>query len=155
MESQFTRDENGVTSMLEFVLMFVLAAGIFTLLILNFNSMFLNHPKYVVATNQFVDVGNDVTTKIIDTYLVSPDNGMVSTYFSIPTTIAGYTYEVGVHPVGVKDREVQVFTSEGGGISVNTTLNGAYTTIQMNGATRSTSSYHGIEYYSDESAGGH
>jgi hypothetical protein len=153
MGSKFFCDERGASSMMEFVLMFVLAAGIFTLLILNFNSMFLNHPKYVVATNQFVDVGNDVTTKIIDTYLISPDNGMVRTYFTIPSTIAGYTYVVGVHPVGDEDLEVQVVTSQGGGISVNTTLNGAYTTIKMNGTTRSTSALHGIVYHSDSNGG--
>lgn len=153
MRPRFFSDERGVTSMLEFVLMFVLASAIFTLLILNFNSMFLNHPKYVVATNQFVDIGNDVTTKIIDTYLISPDNGMVMTYFTIPSTIAGYTYEVGVHAVGDQDREVQVETYQGGGISVNTTLNGAYTTIKMNGTTRSTSALHGIVYQSNTTGG--
>jgi hypothetical protein len=104
----------------------------------------------VVTNNQFVDVGNDVTTKIIDTYLISPDNGVVETYFNIPTDIAGFTYEIGVHPVGVEDREVQVVTSQGGGISVNTTLNGAYTTINMNGTTRSTSMFHRIDFSSEE-----
>jgi hypothetical protein len=149
----FFGDDEGATSILEFMLMFFLAAGIFMLLTLNFNAMFLNHPKYVVANNQFVDIGNDVTTKIIDTYLVSPDNGMVTTYFDIPETIAGYTYAVGVHAVGVEDREVQVATSEGGGISVNTTLNGAYTTIKMNGTTQSTSMLHGIVYQSNSTGG--
>lgn len=116
---------------------------------MNFNSLFINQPKYVVTTNQFVDIGNDVTTKIIDTYIVAPDDGTVSTYFEIPSTVAGSSYEVGVHAVGDKqlDREVQVKSADDR-ISVNTTLNGAYTTIRMNGTTQSTSQLHGIVYQS-------
>lgn len=143
-------DGTAATSILEFVLTFILAAGIFTMFLMNFNSMFVNQPKYVVTTNQFVDIGNDVTTKIIDTYLVAPDDGIVVTYFDIPDTVAGSTYEVSIHALGGNfiDREVQVRSVDFGPISVNTTLNGAYTTIKMNGTTRSTSPLHGIVYQS-------
>lgn len=150
---EFSGDERGVTAMLEFILMFVLAAAIFTIFIMNFNGLFQNQPKYIVTTNQFVDIGNDVTTKIIDTYLISPDNGTVQTYFDLPNTVAGYTYAVNVKPVGVDDREVQVYTDQNSGISVYTTLNGANTTIMVNGTTTSTSSLHGIVYHSNGDGG--
>jgi hypothetical protein len=150
MDLTFSRDERGVTAMMEFILMFVLAAAIFSIFIMNFNAVFLNQPKYVVATNQFVDIGNDVTTKIIDTYLIAPDDGMVQTYFDIPETVAGYTYDVDVKPVGVDDREVQIHTDENSDISVYTTLNGANTTIKIRGTTTSTSMFHGIVYNSQD-----
>jgi hypothetical protein len=130
--------------------MFVLAAGIFSIFVMNFNALFLDQPKYLVTRNQFVDIGNDVTTKIIDTYLVSPDDGSVQTFFNLPATVAGYTYQVNVKPVGVDDREVQIYTDQSPGISVFTTLNGANSTIMINGMTNSTSLYHGIVYNSNE-----
>jgi len=136
--------------MMEFILMFVLAAGIFSIFVMNFNGLFLDQPKSIVTTNQFVDIGNDVTTKIIDTYLVAPDDGIVETYFNLPDTVAGYTYQVNVKPVGTDDREVQVYTDQTPGISVYTTLNGAYTTIKISGLTHSTSLYHGISYNSKD-----
>jgi hypothetical protein len=139
--------------MMEFILMFVLAAAIFSIFVMNFNGLFMNQPKYVVATNQFADIGNDVTTKIIDTYLISPDNGSVQTSFEMPNTVAGYTYEVNVKPVGVDDREVQVYTDQNSDVSVYTTLNGANTTIMINGTTKSTSSLHGIVYHSNGDGG--
>jgi len=141
--------------MMEFILMFVLAAAIFSIFIMNFNALFLNQPKYVVATNQFADIGNDVTTKIIDTYLIAPDDGIVQTYFDMPSTVAGYTYAVNVKKVGAgnDDREVQVYTEDDTGISVYTTLNGANTTIKIDGTTTSTSTVHGIVYDSHANGG--
>lgn len=153
MDLTFSGDDRGVTAMMEFILMFVLAAAIFSILIMNFNSLFLDQPKYVVATNQFVDIGNDVTTKIIDTYLVSPDDGTVQTYFDMPNTVAGYAYAVNVKPVGVDDREVEVYTDENPALSVYTTLNGANTTIAIAGTTTSTSPVHGIVYHSNGEGG--
>jgi hypothetical protein len=148
-DRSFSGDESGVTAMMEFILMFILAAAIFSIFVMNFNSIFMNQPKYVVASNQFVDIGNDVTTKIIDTYLIAPDNGTVLTFFDMPESIAGYTYAVNVKPVGVDDREVEVFTDQNPDLSVFTTLNGANTTISINGMTSSTSSQHGIVYNSN------
>ncbi len=148
-------DEKGVSATVEYILTFVIASGIFTLLVLNFNSLFIESPQYIVTRNQMADIGNDVSTKVIDTYLVAPDEGSITTYFDIPTTVAaGYTYDISVEEITGKDpsmeervgkdRVVVIHTSNG--IYVNTTLSGASLTIPIRGKTSSTSYLHNVVY---------
>lgn len=138
-------DERGAVSIVQYILTFIMASFIFTLIILNFDSLFISGPQYIVARNQLADIGNDVSTKVIDTYLVAPDDGMVVTYFDIPSRLAaGYPYEIEVIRSG-DDRELTVFT-DNRRIYVNNTLNGASVTIPINGYTSSMWPYHNIVF---------
>ncbi len=111
------RDDEGVTATVEYILTFIIASGIFALLIMNFNPLFVSTPQDIVTRDQLADIGNDVTTKVIDTYLVLPDNGNITTYFEIPNTVAaGYTYDISIEEMSGKnrlDKEVRVSTSDG------------------------------------------
>lgn len=139
-------DENGVTATVEYLLTFFIASGIFTLLLLNFNGLFIDSPQYIVTRNQLADIGNDVSAKVIDTYLVAPDDGSITTYFDIPATVAaGDTYEITVMDYMGIDREVVVHTMDDS-IVVKNTLNGAYLTIPIAGTTCSTGYWHNIVY---------
>jgi hypothetical protein len=97
-----------------------------------------------------------VSTKVIDTYLVAPDDGRITTYFDIPGTVAaGYTYNVSVVQMTGKDQddsEVSVFTADRS-IYVNTTLSGAGLTIPISGNTTSTWYLHDITYDTDNPQG--
>jgi hypothetical protein len=146
MKRSFRNDDKAATSILEFMLSFIIAAGIFSIFVMNFNSLFMAGPRNVVMTNQFVDVGNDVSTKIIDTYLVIPDDGMVATYFDVPDLAGGQPYIITVTNLS-EDRDVMV-SSTSGDVNVHITLNGANSTIPINGTTYSTSNIHGIVYHS-------
>ena len=66
---------DGVSATVEYILTFIVASAIFSLLIMNFNPLFINSSQYIVTRNQLADIGNDVSTKVIDTYLVAPDDG--------------------------------------------------------------------------------
>lgn len=133
----------GATSAMEYILTFIMASFIFTLFILNFNTLFINNPEYFVTRNQLADIGNDVSTKVIDTYLVAPTDGKVVTYFEIPGKVAaGNTYQIDVVQSGI-DRELTVYTDDHH-IYVNNTLNGASITIPINGNTSSVGRYHYI-----------
>jgi len=150
-------DGDGVSATVEYILTFVVASAVFSLLVINFNPLFVNSPQYIVTRNQLADIGNDVSTKIIDTYLVAPDDGYITTYFDIPNTVAaGNTYMVSVVQMTGKnreDREVNVFTDDGS-ICVSTTLSGANLTIPMAGSTSSTWYLHDITYDTNNQQGG-
>lgn len=138
-------DDRGATSAMEYILTFIMASFIFSLFILNFNSLFINNPQYVVTQNQLADIGNDVSTKVIDTYLVAPNDGKVITYFDIPGKVAaGNTYQIDVVQSGI-DRELSVFTDDHR-VCVNNTLNGASITIPIKGSTSSVGRYHYIVF---------
>jgi hypothetical protein len=150
-------DEDGVAPTVEYILTFVVASSIFALLIMNFSPLFISSPQYIVTRNQLADIGNDVSTKVIDTYLVAPDDGRITTYFDIPGTVAaGYTYNVSVVQMTGKDQddsEVSVFTADRS-IYVNTTLSGAGLTIPISGNTTSTWYLHDITYDTNKQQGG-
>lgn len=144
------KDDSGVSSTLEFMLSFVVAAAIFTFFVINLNSL-ISLPKDDVRTNQYIDVGNDVSTKIIDTYLVAPDNGDLRINFNIPRTIVGDSYSISVQK-NLYDREVRV-TSGDGQKSVYMVLNGANSTIRIGGKTNSTDQIHNIKFINQEEEG--
>lgn len=138
----------GVSSVMELTITFIIASLIFSVLIMSFNSLFLETPQYLVTRNQFADIGNSVSTMLIDTYLVVPENGTLTTTFTEPEAVTGSAYQIQIHRSGSNDREVLV-TSGDSGISVSVTLNGANSTIPINGTTNSTDYLHRIEYISE------
>lgn len=132
--------------MLEYILTFVSAFIIFTVLLSMFNGMFIQNPQRTVATAQFADVGNDVTAKILDTYLIAPKTGNISTTFGVPERIAGSEYTVDIRlSANGWDREV-ILCSPTLNMNMSVTLNGVNSTIPISGSTSSMSSIHKIKY---------
>jgi hypothetical protein len=139
-------DDSGMLSAVEFILTFCMAAFIFTIFVMTINGLFMNQSKYIVGMNQFTDISNSVSTKIIETYLIAPEDGKIITYFEVPNSIVGNGYTINIdRSEGLIDENINIF-SQDGLISVNTTLNAAYQTIPINGSTNSSYLLHKIEY---------
>ena len=132
----------------------MIASVLFSIMLLMANGLFIQGPTTTVSEVQYTDIGNDLTAKIIDTYLVaptSPDQGNVSTEFEIPTSVAGDSYYANVEPSSNSwdpwDKEV-VVNSASTGVSITNTLNGVNSTIPVNGNTSSSYLIHKIWYSS-------
>jgi len=140
------KDDEGVSALIEYMIAFTIAFLIFTMILAMFNGMFIAGPTQAVSRVQFTDVGNDVTAKILDTYLIAPEHGNVSTSFDIPDTIAGQSYElsVGTSPNGW-DKEVDVYSFYTD-VSTSVTINGVNSTIPINGSTNSMYASHRVKY---------
>jgi hypothetical protein len=139
-------DESGVTAMLEYIITFVFAFIIFTMMLSMFDGMFIRGPERTVSTIQFADVGNDVTAKILDTYLIAPAVGNVSTVFAMPSTVAGkdYVLEICKSENGW-DKEIIVH-SPYTQLNMSVTLNGVNSTIPILGNTSSLAPAHRVRY---------
>jgi hypothetical protein len=147
-------DTSGVNFVLEYVLTFMIASVLFSILLMMANGLFIQGPETTVSEVQYTDIGNDLTAKIIDTYLVapvSPDQGNVSTEFDMPDTVAGNTYIVNVEPSTNSwdpwDKDV-VVDSNSNDVSITVTLNGVNSTIPVTGNTSSSNLIHRIWYSS-------
>ena len=139
-------DDAGVTAMLEYIITFVFAFIIFTVMLSMFDSMFIQGPAQTVSTIQFADIGNDVTAKILDTYLVAPATGNVSTVFNMPQTAAGKDYTLNIlTSANGWDKEIIVH-SPYSMLNISVTLNGVNSTIPIMGSTSSMSSLHRVRY---------
>lgn len=144
---QLKTDDAGVTAMLEYMITFVFAFIIFTVMLTMFNSMFIQGPEQTVSTIQFADVGNDVTAKILDTYLVAPATGNVSTVFDMPTTAAGKDYVLDIsNSANGRDKEITVYSPYDSSLNVSVTLSGVNSTIPIVGNTSSLAETHRVRY---------
>jgi hypothetical protein len=139
-------DDSGVNAMLEYLITFVFAFIMFTMLLSMFDGMFIAGPERTVSRIQFADVGNDVTAKILDTYLIAPATGNVSTVFEMPSTAAGKDYMLDIRTCANGwDKEIVVYSAHTD-VNMSVTLNGVNSTIPIVGSTSSSSPVHRVRY---------
>ena len=150
----FLKNESGVSPLIEYIITFVIASVIFSMMLLMSNSLFIETPQKIAQKVQYTDIGNDLTAQIIDTYLIIPDTHAVSkaqtqsvsvsTAFDIPRMIAGKSYNVSIKNVG-DDKEIKVY-SYTNDVDAEVTLNGVSSTIPITGSTSGGESLHRIRY---------
>ena len=145
-ERGYFADDRGVNAIIEYMIAFMIAFLVFTMILAMFDSMFIRGPTDIVSRIQFTDVGNDVTAKILDTYLIAPDTGNVSTSFGIPDKVAGKEYRLDIRPShNGWDKEVVVYSSYTA-VNATVTINGVNSTIPINGSTSSGYEAHRVKY---------
>ena len=74
----------------------IMALLIVLLLLVNTNIM--EDPANRLVYVAFTDIGNGISTRIVDVYAIAPVKGNVSTKFDIPDDIAGKEYSVEIGP---------------------------------------------------------
>lgn len=142
------RDDSGVSPVVEYIITFIVASIIFTTVLVMSNGMFIQGPQQSVSQLRYTDVGNDLSAKMIDTYIIAPQDGSISTVFDMPDTVAGKSYVVYVKRSTNKwDKEIAV-SSDTGDVVMNVTLNAVNQTIPITGRTSSQSFIHKIYYSS-------
>ena len=153
MEERSLREsDSGVNLVLEYVLTFTFASVLFMVMLIMTNGLFIQGPQTTASKIGYVDVGNDVTAKIVDTYLVAPvkpESGNVSTSFDVPATIASNGYMVDVLDSDNHEDKLVVVHSINNYIVMNVTLNGVSKTIPVSGSTWSQFPVHRIWYDSN------
>ena len=139
--------DSGVSAVLEYLITFVVAFIIFTMVVSMFDSMFIRGPTDAVSQVQFADLGNDVSAKLLDTYLIVPESGNVNTTFQMPDAVAGHSYKLKITGNIMGDEEVSV-SSTYSSIDTVVTINGIGYTIPISGSTDSVEPIHLISYQS-------
>ncbi|KAF5087718.1 hypothetical protein DSECCO2_44870 [anaerobic digester metagenome] len=108
------------------VLLFLMVVMIFTV-----NAVFMEGPANNLRYHAFVDIGNGVSTRIVDLYVIAPGNGTIATKFDIPDDVAGADYFVNAGMTGAN----QVIQVEGGGIQSRIAIAGIGATRGVTGNT--------------------
>jgi len=107
MTRRFTLDEEGVTSLLEYVIITGIMVALLVITMFAVNAVFMEGPANKLAYHSFVDIGNGLSTRIVDVYVIAPDNGTIATEFNIPDDVAGQDYAVDMDGSG-GDQEVVI-----------------------------------------------
>lgn len=88
------KDEAGVANLIEYVMISGVLMFLMVVMMLMVNTNIMEGPADQVSSSAFTDIGNGISTRIVDVYVTAPYNGTISTIFDIPDDVAGKDYFV-------------------------------------------------------------
>jgi hypothetical protein len=86
--------------------------GLLIVMLLLVNTNIMEDPANRLMYVAFTDIGNGVSTRIVDVYAIAPRDGTITTRFDIPNDIAGKDYFVEIGP-GADPVDQDVMVSRG------------------------------------------
>ena len=87
-------NESAVANMIEYLLITAVIMALFIVMLFLVNTNIMEGPANRVIYVSFTDIGNGVSTRIVDVYAIAPDEGDITTHFDIPDEIVGRGYFV-------------------------------------------------------------
>jgi len=90
--------ESAVANMIEYLMITGVLMALLIVMLLLVNTNVMENPANRLAYVAFTDIGNGVSTRIVDVYAIAPREGAISTSFDIPDDIVGKDYFVEVGP---------------------------------------------------------
>ena len=105
-------NEHAVANLIEYIMISGVLMGLLIVMLLLVNTNIMEDPANRLAYVAFTDIGNGVSTRIVDVYAIAPREGTISTRFDIPDDIAGKDYFVEIGP-GADPVDQDVMVSRG------------------------------------------
>ena len=149
LKSEYMEDCRAVSYPLEYVIISGIAILFFAVVMLTAGAMLTAAPLDVAATQQFNDVGNDISNKLIMFYLIVPEHGTMSTTLEMPQTIGGHAYTVRMSTNNTTDQTV-IISADDMSVNISYTLNGIGASIPIDGETHSASGTHRLWFISTD-----
>ena len=87
-------NEEGVTRLMEYIIITGVLLLLIIVMMFSVNASLMEGPADKLRYHAFVDIGNGISTRIVDLYVISPTNGTITTKFGIPGDVAGKVYFV-------------------------------------------------------------
>ena len=85
---------DGVTNLVEYISITGILLLLLVVVLFTVNSVFMQGPSDTLGYSAFTDIGNGVSVRIVDLYVIAPDTGTISTRFILPRDVAGQDYFV-------------------------------------------------------------
>ncbi len=123
--------DDGVTNLMEYLTFSGVLLVLMVVVMFTVNAVFMEGPADNLQYHAFVDIGNGISTRIVDMYVIAPTNGSISTRFDIPDDVAGRDYLVEAALTGA-DQQIQV---SNGDIRSRISVAGIGATMRVTGNT--------------------
>jgi len=142
--------ESGVSQVMEYTIISGVLLLFLVITIPMVNDTFIERPTNILTSHAYTDIGNGVSTRIIDLYAILPygNPAKIATKFDVPDDVAGKDYIIEILP-GPADRprDNRIIISGSSGISTTVSLAGIGETIFGLSEGRTTASgLNSIEY---------
>jgi len=145
MRANCIYDDTAVSTTVGYILIISIGVTFFSILMLSLNSIFLDTPKAIVTESVYNDLGNEISTKMVDIYIIAPMNGSIDTKLHIPQNIANERYKIKM--VGSSGDQVIIVSSLDSEYEVIVSINGiGHSVINVTGEIYSGTIEHGIKF---------
>lgn len=142
------KDNRGMSTLTGYVVISSVAIIFFGIIAITTVGSFIERPSQIVMREGYSDVGNDISTKIVDIYIIAPENGQLDTRLRIPASVARQEYEVDAEAAN-QNQMVKVSALHTN-TEVTVTINGIAHTVGVNGSTLSGNPEHWLRYNSTD-----
>lgn len=88
------QNEPAFVSLIEYIMVSGVLMALMIVVLLLVNTHIMENPANRVIYTEFTDIGNGISTRMVDVYAIAPDEGTVFTRFDIPDDIVGRGYFV-------------------------------------------------------------
>lgn len=105
-------NESAVANLVEYIMISGVLMGLLIVMLLLVNTNIMEDPANRLSYIAFTDIGNGISTRIVDIYGIAPRDGNITTRFDIPDDIAGRDYFVDIGP-GADPVDQDVMVSRG------------------------------------------
>ena len=104
--------ESAVANMIEYMMISAVIMVLLIVMLLLVNTYIMEDPANRLIYVAFTDIGNGVSTRMVDVYAIAPANGTITTKFDIPDEIVGRGYFVELGP-GTSSSDQDITVSRG------------------------------------------
>jgi hypothetical protein len=101
--------EKGVSDLIEYLIISGILMLLIVITVLTITPVAIYQPADQLSEYAFIDIGNGISTRIVDLYVIAPNEGNITTKFDIPDDVVGRGYEVEI--LGEQGDKVSVFQS--------------------------------------------
>lgn len=128
----------GVTTLLEYIMISGILMALFIIMLLLVNANFMEGPANTLTYSAFTDISNGISIRIVDTYILAPKTGNITSRLDIPDDIAGQEYFVEIGNTAGDDATAQTVTVSRNTIITNVSIAGIGSTLRAMGNTTGT-----------------
>jgi len=89
-------NEDGISTMTEYLSITAIVIVMFIIMTLVVNAALVEGPSNTLKYHAYVDIGNGVSTRMVEMYAIAPQNGQITTSFDLPDDVANQEYWVEV-----------------------------------------------------------
>jgi hypothetical protein len=131
-------DDSAVANLIAYLMVTAVLMALFIVMLLLINTNIMEDPANRLAYVAFTDIGNGVSTRMIDIYAITPTDGTILSKFDLPDDIAGTDYVV---DVGTRQNTVNFLMNDQyihvsrGFLSTDVSLSGIGASRNVSGST--------------------